>query len=153
MKIKEIKPYPKNAKKHPKSQIEKIAQSIKRFGFNQPIVIDKNNVIVVGHGRYEAAKLLGLDDVPVVRVDNLSDKEVKAYRLADNKLNESEWDMDLALDELRGLSDDMIDLTGWDRDLLIEPDEKDDLIPDTAIHEPILYIWKEDIVYLERGWT
>src|SRR3990167_7672345 len=93
LEISKIKPYPKNAKKHPKSQIEKIANSIKKFGFNQPIVLEKNNEIVVGHGRYEAAKLLGLEDVPVVRIDNLSEEEVRAYRLADNKLNESEWDM------------------------------------------------------------
>ena len=132
LEISKIKPYPKNAKKHPKSQIEKIANSIKKFGFNQPIILDKNNEIVVGHGRYEAARLLKMDHVPVQYVDNLSTEEVRAYRLADNKLNESEWDMALAIDELRGLSDDMIDLTDWDRDLLIEPDEKDDLIPDTA---------------------
>lgn len=118
MNIDDIRPYPRNAKKHPKSQVEKIAKSIKRFGFNQPIVIDKNNEIVVGHGRYEAAKLLGLQDVPVVRVDSLSEEEVKAYRLADNKLNESEWDMELALEDLRGLSDEMMELTGFDSDIL-----------------------------------
>lgn len=130
MEIVKIKPYHKNAKKHPEKQIQQIAESIKAFGFNQPIVIDKNNEIVVGHGRYEAAKLLGLTDVPVIRADQLTEEQVKAYRLADNKLNESEWDMTLAIEELKGLSDEMIDLTGFDRDLLIEDDEKDDLIPE-----------------------
>lgn len=64
--IEEIKPYSKNAKKHPEKQIKQIADSIKEFGFNQPIVIDKNNEIVVGHGRYEAARTLGLKEVPIL---------------------------------------------------------------------------------------
>ena len=129
MKLTTIKPYPKNAKQHPKKQIEQIAASIKEFGFNQKIVVDKDNVIIVGHGRYEAAKLLGLEDVPVEKV-NLNEQQAKAYRLADNKLNESDWDMDLAIGELKGLSSEMFELTGFDKDLLIEPDEKDDEVPD-----------------------
>jgi DNA modification methylase len=131
MDISKIKPYEKNAKVHPKKQIEQVANSIKEFGFNQPIVLDKNNVIIVGHGRYEAAKLLGLDDVPTITVD-LTEEQAKAYRLADNKLNESEWDMKLAVDELKELSEEMQGLTGFDLDLLIEPDEKDDEIPEDA---------------------
>lgn len=129
MKIEELIPYEKNAKKHSKKQIQQVANSIKEFGFNQPIVVDKNNVVIVGHGRLEAAKLLGLSDVPVITVD-LSEEKAKAYRLADNKLNESEWDMDLAIEELKGLSSDMIDLTGFDKDLIIEPDDKDDEVPE-----------------------
>lgn len=131
MKIGLIKPYEKNAKKHPAKQIKQVAESIKAFGFNQPIVVDKNGVIIVGHGRYEAAKLLGLKDVPAIKV-NLTEEQAKAYRLADNKLNESEWDMGLAIEDLKGLSDEMFDLTGFDKDLLIEPDEKDDEIPENA---------------------
>ena len=129
MVLTDIKPYPKNAKQHPKKQVGQIAASIKEFGFNQPIVVDKNNVIIVGHGRYEAAKLLGLTDVPVVQVD-LTEEQAKAYRLADNKLNESEWDMNLVIEELKELSQPMLDLTGFDSDLIIEPDEKDDQVPD-----------------------
>jgi DNA modification methylase len=129
MNIQNIKPYEKNAKKHDKKQIQQIANSIKEFGFNQPIVIDKNNVVIVGHGRLEAAKLLGLTDVPTIQV-NLTEEQAKAYRLADNKLNESEWDMGLAIEELKGLSEEMFDLTGFDKDLLIEPDAKDDVIPE-----------------------
>ena len=129
MKIENIKPYEKNAKKHPKKQVEQVAKSIKEFGFNQPIVIDKKGVIIVGHGRYEAAKLLGLSDVPVIEVE-LTEEQAKAYRLADNKLNESEWEMDLVIEELKGLSEDMLDLTGFDKDLIIEPDEKDDEVPE-----------------------
>ena len=125
IKIQDIKPYEKNAKKHTKKQVEQVAKSIKEFGFNQPIVIDKKGVIIVGHGRYEAAKLLGLSDVPVIEVE-LTEEQAKAYRLADNKLNESEWEMDLVIEELKGLSEDMLDLTGFDKDLIIEPEDKDD---------------------------
>lgn len=129
MDVNNIKPYTKNAKKHDKKQVQQIANSIKEFGFNQPIVLDKDNVVIVGHGRLEAAKLLGMTDVPVITVD-LTEEQAKAYRLADNKLNESEWDMGLVIDELKGLSSEMLDLTGFDRDLIIEPDEKDDVVPE-----------------------
>src|SRR3989304_3899366 len=129
MEIEKITPYSRNAKQHPEKQIKLIAESIKRFGFDSPIIIDKNNEIIAGHGRLEAAKLLGLTDVPVILKENLTEQEVKAYRLADNKIAESEWDMDLAIEELKGLDDDLIDLTGFDKDLLIEPDEQDDIIP------------------------
>lgn len=126
----EIKPYSKNSKKHPKSQIEKIASSIKEFGMNQQIVVDAAGVIIVGHGRYEALKLLGWEIKPEwVKVVDLTEEQAKAYRLADNKLNESEWYMDLVIEELKGLSPEMLDLTGFDKDLIIEPDEADDEVP------------------------
>lgn len=131
MRIDLLQPYSKNAKKHPKKQIEQIANSIKEFGFNQPIVVDKDNIVIVGHGRLEAAKLLGITDVPTVSVD-LTNEQSSAYRLADNKLNESDWNMQLAIEELKGLSDSMFDLTGFDRDLLIEPDEQDDILPESV---------------------
>lgn len=127
-----IKPYDKNAKKHPTAQVEQIAASIKEFGFNQPIVIDAQGIIIVGHGRYEAAKALGLAMVPIVQVD-LTEEQAKAYRLADNKLNESEWDMNLVIEELKGLSMNMIDLTGFDRDLILDTDDRDDDVPDVPV--------------------
>ncbi len=130
-KVSEIKPYHKNAKKHPKKQVEQVAASIREFGFNQPIVIDKNNVVIVGHGRLEAAKLLGMNEVPTITVD-LSEEKANAYRLADNKLNESDWDMDLVIEELKTLSEPMLDLTGFDKDLIIEANEADDVIPDNV---------------------
>jgi DNA modification methylase len=128
MDINKIIPYERNAKKHPKKQVEQVAASIKAFGFNQPIVLDKKNVIIVGHGRYEAAKLLGLKDVPTITV-NLSEEKARAYRLADNKLNESKWDMDLVIEELKLMSEEMIDMTGFDKDLIIEGNEHDDDVP------------------------
>jgi len=130
IKIEKLTPYSRNAKKHNQKQIKQVAESIKRFGFVQPIVIDKNNEVVIGHARLEASKLLNLKEVPVISVEKLTDKEVKALRLADNKLNESDWDMDLAIEDLKELDDEMFNLTGFDTDLLIEPDEKDDLIPE-----------------------
>ena len=129
MSLKDIQPYPKNAKKHPKKQVQQVADSIKRFGFKQPIVVDKDGIIVVGHGRFEAAKILNLKEVPVI-VSELTDEENASYRLADNKLNESDWDMDLVIEELKGLDMELLELTGFDSDLIIEPDDKDDEVPE-----------------------
>ena len=98
--ISKIKPYKKNAKKHPAEQVTAIANSIREFGFRQPVVIDKDNEIIIGHGRLEAAKHLGFKAVPCVIVDDLSDEQIKALRLADNKTNESDWDYDLLNIEL-----------------------------------------------------
>lgn len=119
LKITELKPYAKNSKVHSDAQIEKVANSIKKFGFIQPIVVDKDNTIVIGHCRYEAAKLLGLEEVPTVSVDNLTPAEVRALRIADNKLNESTWDMGIVMKELHeiNLSGIDVDLTGFDRDM------------------------------------
>ena len=113
-----LKPYEKNAKKHPAEQVEHIANSIREFGFRQPLVIDKDNVLVIGHGRLLAAKKLGLDTVPCVRADDLTDEQIKALRLADNKTNESEWDFDLLDGELDDIFDiDMEQFGFWlDRD-------------------------------------
>ena len=123
-----IAPYEKNTKKHPESQIKQVADSIKAFGFNQPIVVDKNGVIIVGHGRFAAAQMLGMETVPVLEVD-ITEEAAKAYRLADNKLNESEWDKQLIIEELKGLSMEMIDLTGFSRDLVLDNNDKDDDVP------------------------
>ena len=91
-------PFEKNAKKHPEEQVQYIANSLKRFGWQQPLVIDKHNILVVGHGRLMAAKRLKMKEVPVIRAENLTDEEIAAYRLADNKTAESGWD-DLLLGE------------------------------------------------------
>ena len=105
--INDLKPYPQNAKKHPAEQVEHIANSIREFGFQQPIVVDKDNVVVIGHGRLLAAKKLNMDSVPCVRADDLTDEQIKALRLADNKTNESEWDFDLLDMELSDIEIDM----------------------------------------------
>lgn len=128
--IEDIKPYEKNAKIHPKKQIVEIANSISEFGFLVPIILDKDGVIIAGHGRHLASEYLKLARVPVVRAEHLSEEAIKAYRLADNKLNESEWDMSLVVEELKDLELPMIDLTGFSRDLIIENDDKDDVVPE-----------------------
>ena len=129
--IKDLILYEKNARTHPKKQIDLLAKNIERFGFTTPCLIDKNNNVIAGHGRIEAIKKLGRNEIPCVRLENLSDDEVKALRIADNKLSEmSEWDMGLVIDELKELSSEMLDLTGFDSDLIISSDEKDDVIPE-----------------------
>lgn len=99
--IKDLKPYDKNAKKHPKKQVKFIANSIEHFGMLDPIgVWGEDNLIVEGHGRLEACKSLGYTEVPCIRLDHLSDEERKAYTLAHNKVAESEWDFDLLGEEI-----------------------------------------------------
>ena len=107
----ELVPYQKNAKQHPQIQVDHIANSIKRFGWQQPIVIDKNHVVIIGHGRLLAAKQLNLEKVPVVFADALSENDVKALRLADNKLNESDWIGNLLDEELAELDIAGIDMS------------------------------------------
>lgn len=116
--IKELKPYKKNAKKHPKEQVERIANSIKEFGFTQPVIVDKNNCVVAGHGRILGAKKAGLKQVPTVMLEELTEEQIKAYRLVDNKLNESEWEYNLLDDELENLTEDIdMDLFGFDENV------------------------------------
>lgn len=121
--IKELKPYKKNAKKHSKEQVERIANSIKEFGFTQPVIIDKNNCVVAGHGRILGAKKAGLKQVPTVTLEELTEEQIKAYRLVDNKLNESEWDSVLLTQELEEIKDLNMDLFGFDLAEEIEQEE------------------------------
>lgn len=121
--IKELKPYKKNAKKHSKEQVEQIANSIKEFGFTQPVIIDKHNSVVAGHGRILGAKKAGLKQVPTVCLEDLTEEQIKAYRLVDNKLNESEWDYSLLDEELENLTEDIdMELFGFE---LEEQQEKE----------------------------
>ena len=98
--IKDLKPYERNAKKHDETQIKNVMESIKQFGFAQPLVVDKDNVLIIGHCRLIAAKRLKLKEVPVVRMDELTQEQVDKLRLLDNKLNESEWDFDLLAEDV-----------------------------------------------------
>lgn len=143
--IKELKPYKKNAKKHSKEQVEQIANSIKEFGFTQPVIIDKHNSVVAGHGRILGAKKAGLKQVPTVCLEELTEEQIKAYRLVDNKLNESEWDNDLLNAELQELWDigevDMA-LFDFDIDSLFsedEPTEKEVKFKTKEKHDVVLH--------------
>ena len=135
MKISEVKPYDKNPRKNDDG-VDAVANSIKEFGWQQPIVVDKDNVIIVGHTWYKAAKKLKMDKVPVVVASNLSDEQVRAYRLADNKTGElTDWDMGLLDDELANIADiDMSDF-GFDLDLgddeaKVQEDDFDEEVPE-----------------------
>ena len=108
--IDKIIKYTGNPKSHPDDQIDKIASSIKNYGFDQPIVVDAENEIIKGHGRLEAAKKLGLEEVPVITQKDLSKAQVKAARLADNRTAESEWEREILAVELEELEEMDVDL-------------------------------------------
>lgn len=127
--INNLKPYENNPRNN-KGAIDYVMNSIKEFGFKVPLVIDKDNVIICGHTRYLAAKKLRMKELPCIIADDLTDEQIKAFRLADNKVSEfSEWDMELLNDELLNLDLDM-DMFGFgfeDDEEIKEPKERDDL--------------------------
>lgn len=119
-----IKPYSRNAKKHTAEQVERVANSIREFGWQQPIVVDKDGVVVIGHARLKAAKKLGLDSVPVVHADDLSPEQVRALRLVDNKTNESAWDTSKLNLELSAIEDLDIRDFGFEIEVDLDEDEE-----------------------------
>lgn len=121
-KINEIIPYNNNPRKNDDA-VENVANSIKEFGFKVPIVIDKNNEIVAGHTRYKASKKLGLKEIPCIIADDLNEEQIKAFRLADNKVSEkAEWDLDILNEELESIID--IDMSEFDFDLDMDIEEE-----------------------------
>ena len=131
MRLSEIKPYKKNAKKHDETQIKNVMQSIKEFGVVQPIVVDRTNTIIIGHCRYEAMKRLGFDQLQDdwVKVVDLSEAEAEKLRLLDNKLNESEWDLELLKDLVPS-----IDFSDFEIDFNL-PEEVEDINLDDFFEE------------------
>lgn len=130
-KLSELTPYPGNAKKHDEKQIANVAESIRQYGFVQPIVVDRDDVIIIGHCRALAAKKLGMDEVPCVSMDDLTPEQVNALRLVDNKSNESDWDFDLLAEELSGL-----DLSAFDFDWGLRDELNHSVIEDD--YNPVL---------------
>ena len=119
-------PYANNSRTHSEKQIQQVAASIKEFGFTNPILIDEDNGIIAGHGRLQAAQLLGMDTVPTISLKGFTEAQKKAYVIADNKLAlNSGWDDELLKIEIEALSDfDFnLDILGWD----VLPDFKDDI--------------------------
>ena len=113
IKIGDLKPYENNPRINDKA-VEQVKKSIEEFGFKVPIVVDKNNVIVTGHTRYEACKQLGIKEIPCIIADDLTDKQIKAFRLADNKVSDySIWDNKKLLQELEELNFDIF--TGFEK--------------------------------------
>ena len=117
VKIDEIIPYENNPRNNEEA-VEPVMKSIKEFGFKVPMVIDKENIIVTGHTRYKAAKKLEIDKVPCIIADDLSEDQIKAYRLADNKVAEfAEWDFNILNLELNELIDFDMSIFGFDLDI------------------------------------
>ena len=124
MNITDIIPYENNPRRNEEA-VDKVALSISSFGFKVPIIVDKNNVIVAGHTRLKAAEKLGLTTVPTIRADDLTDDQIKAFRLADNKVSEfAEWDFEALEKELDSIEMDM-SLFGFE-------DESEDEMPEVA---------------------
>ena len=116
VKLSALKPYENNPRNNDKA-VEYLVKSIREFGFKVPIVIDRNNVIVTGHTRYKAAQRLGIREIPCIRADDLTDDQVKAFRLVDNKVGEiATWDMDRLEVEIAGID---IDLSEYDFEISI----------------------------------
>lgn len=136
IKIDQIIPYEKNPRKNDEA-VQYVAESIKQFGFKVPIIIDKNNIIVAGHTRLKAAKQLGLEEVPCIIADDLTEEQIKAFRLADNKVSEkAEWDFELLDEELKDILDiNMEDLGFPSIDENIEWEDVEDL-DETSYEEP-----------------
>lgn len=120
-KIDELIPYANNPRKNDKA-VDAVAESIKEFGFKVPIIVDGHGEVIAGHTRIKAAKKLGIGEVPCVLADDLTEQQIKAFRLADNKTSElADWDNDLLAEELSGIFDLDMELFGFD---LSEDDEK-----------------------------
>ena len=129
--IGDLKPYERNAKLHPKEQIEQIKKSIKDFGFNDPVAVWKDNEIIEGHGRLIAAKELGLTEIPIIRLDDLTDQQRRAYMLAHNKLTmNSDFDMKILAEEIENILD--FDMSNFGFDVMFDEDEvvEDDYTPE-----------------------
>lgn len=117
--ISTLKAFPRNARTHSKHQIRQIAASIKTFGFTNPVLVDHENTIIAGHGRVEAARLLGMDEVPTIQLESLTEDQVRAYVIADNRLAEkASWDKEILAIELQHLiqvdSDIDVTITGFE---------------------------------------
>lgn len=157
--VQDLKPYANNAKRHPDEQIEQIKASIQEFGFNDPIAVWKDDVIIEGHGRLIAAQELGIDQVPVIRLDELTDEQRRAYALAHNKLTmNSGFDFELLDLELEEISLDMT-LFGFENKEPVQVERKDFSDEITAQYQVIIdckdEIEQEDIYNKldEEGYT
>lgn len=126
VKLNDLLPYPKNAKKHDESQIKKLMHAIQNFGFTTPILIDEHRMIISGHGRIKAARRLGMEEVPAIQITDLTDAQIKALRISDNKIAESDWDMDILKEEFEDLKtvDFDLSLTGFNVEKDFFSDEK-----------------------------
>jgi hypothetical protein len=135
--IRELKPYKKNAKKHPKEQVERIMNSIKQFGFfeHRAVAIDKDDYVVEGHGRILAAKKAGLTQVPTICLDDMTEEQIKAWRLIENKTAESSYDETLISEEISELLKSDIDMEVFGFSIDVLEDETIEVEPDVPFTE------------------
>lgn len=132
--IDQLKPYPGNPKAHPEAQVEKIARSIKEFGFIVPLVVDESGEVIAGHGRLLAARKLNVGIVPCVRAEHLTPAQIRGFRIADNKVSESEWVLESLELEIQALAEMDFDLTetGFTE---AELKEMSDLLADVTLRD------------------
>ena len=121
--IDDLKPYEHNAKEHDETQVKNLAKSIEKYGWQNPVLIDKDNVIIAGHGRVLGAKELGLTEVPCIYADDLTEEQVKEYRIVDNKLTESAW-----LDDELSFELEELDLSEFDLDFDVDEEFNEQLL-------------------------
>src|SRR5699024_3740178 len=143
IRLEHLKEYENNPRQNDEA-VDKVAESIKKFGFKVPIIVDSEIEIITSHTRKKAALKLGLDEAPVIVADDLNDEQIKAFRLADNKVAEfSEWDMELLMSELEEIEIDMENF-GFDEleKIEIEPDEEDTSSVD--LEENVVIVIEED---------
>jgi len=154
-----IVPYRNNPRIHSNKQVKQIVESIGKFDFNNPILIDEKNEIIAGHGRLLAAEHLGMKDVPVIRLSHMSESQKKAYRIADNKLTENgQWDVDILKLEFLEMEkldlDFSLDITGFDTgeiDLILDPGLGDKQVQLDEKNNGIPFILENEVV-TENGW-
>lgn len=145
--LSDLVPYARNSRTHSESQVEKIAQSIKEFGFINPVIVDSGNCIIAGHGRVMAAQKIGMDVVPVIEASHLTDAQRRAYVIADNKLAlDAGWDDEILKSEFDALADSGfdLDLTGFTLDEISKVFDEtkgvkiEDSVPDVSLDEIIV---------------
>lgn len=160
--LKDIKPAPDNPRRIPERAIEVVGYSLKRFGWQQPLVVDKANVLVAGHTRWLAAKELGVRTCPVVIAENLTEDEIRAYRIADNRTHDfTTWDYpELAtqLDDLAGEFSDVLALQDWealadefDMSLDVDDDTGTRLDPNAGYHVTVVFATVEDALRADEA--
>ena len=157
-KLEELKPYDKNPRYNDEA-VEYVANSIKKFGFKVPIIIDKKGTIVAGHTRYKASQQLGLKEVPCIIADDLTDEQIKAFRIADNKVaDKAQWNDDLLGQEIKDLLDDfdMTDFGFGDFELSIltddmEPDGYDDELIQSYSNNSEEFLANKRIIITYKG--
>ena len=133
MKISELKEYESNPRLISNEAVDKVAESIKEFGFKVPIIVDENNVIVAGHTRKLAAESIGMEEVPVTIANDLTEDQIKAFRLADNKVSEfSEWDFEKLEEEINSIENEFTGFSAEDIKKMFDDDEEEESFDDVG---------------------